>query len=171
MNLPVGQRYTEACRTLRENFGQCHMIVEAHVRRLEIQVRKADASSLMEIVRRLEDARRVLTIMGCNYMNRLDNEDVLVMLMRNLHEESLKNKWVDRAGDLIARKGQAEYADVFEFARRVAERINNRYGHEPKVFSSNETDKRESSKGKSDCRSRVTTLATGSDRNQRSLDS
>ena len=44
VNLLVGQRYTEACRTLRENFGQSHIIVEAHVRKLrEIQVRKADA--------------------------------------------------------------------------------------------------------------------------------
>ena len=104
MNLPVGQRYTEACRTFRENFDQSHMIVEAHMSRLrEIQVRKADASSLMEFVRRLEDAKRVLTSMGCNYMNRLDNEHVLVMLMRRLSEESLKKKWVDRGGDLIAR--------------------------------------------------------------------
>lgn len=80
------------------------MIVEAHMSRLrEIQVRKADASSLMEFVRRLEDAKRVLTSMGCNYMNRLDNEHVLVMLMRRLPEESLKKKWVDRGGDLIAR--------------------------------------------------------------------
>ena len=172
VNLPVGQKYIEACRTLRENFGQSHIIVEAHVRRLrEIQVRRADASSLMEFVRRLEDARRVLTSMGCNYMNRLDNEDVLVMLMRKLPEESLKKKWVERAGDLIARKGQAEYADFVEFVRRVAERINNGYGHELKEFSSNERDKRESSKGGSGRRSRVTTLAIGSDRNQRSLDS
>lgn len=77
LNLSVGQRYTEACRTLRENFGQSHMIVEAHMRRLrEIQVQKADTSSLMEFVRRLEDARSILTSMGYNYMNRLDNEDV-----------------------------------------------------------------------------------------------
>lgn len=70
VNLPVGQRYTEACRTLQANFGQSHMIVEAHVRKLrEIQVRKADTSSLMEFVRRLGDARRVLTSMGCTYMN------------------------------------------------------------------------------------------------------
>jgi len=44
------------------------MMVEAHMKKLrEIQVRKADASSLMEFVRRLEDARRVLASMGCNY--------------------------------------------------------------------------------------------------------
>lgn len=90
------------------------------------------------------------------------------MLMRKLPEESLKKNWFDRAGDLIARKGQLEYADFVEFVRRLVERINNRYGHELKVFSSNEREKRESSKGKSDCRSRVTTLPTVSDRNQQS---
>lgn len=63
------------------------MIVEAHMRRLrEIQVRKAEASSLVVFVRRLEDARRVLTSVDCNYMNRMDNEDVLVMLMRKRGE-------------------------------------------------------------------------------------
>lgn len=66
-------------------------------------MRKADLSSLMEFVRRLEDAKRVLTSMVCNYMNRLDNEHVLVMLMRRLPEENLKKKWVDRGGDVIAR--------------------------------------------------------------------
>ena len=42
VNLPVGQKYSEACRTLRENFGQPHMIVEAHMKKLiEIQVQKS----------------------------------------------------------------------------------------------------------------------------------
>ena len=41
-------------------FGRPHMIVEAHMKKLrEILVRKADASTLMDFVRRLEDARRV----------------------------------------------------------------------------------------------------------------
>lgn len=57
-----------------------------------------------------------------------------------------------------------------EFGRKVAKRINNRYGHELKIFPSNERDSRATSKGKSDRRPRVTTLATGSDRNQHSLD-
>ena len=48
--------------------------------------------------------------------------------------------------------------------------MNNRYEHQLKVFSPNKGDKRESSKEKSDCRSRVTTLATGIDQNLRSLD-
>ena len=39
---------------------------------------------------------------------------------------SLKRKWVDKAGDLIKRKGRADFADFVEFVRRVADRINNR---------------------------------------------
>jgi len=171
VNLPVGQRYSEAWRTLRENFGQPHMIVKAHMKKLrEIQVRKADASSLMEFVRRLEDARRVLASMSFNYTSHLDNEDVIFMLMKKLPDESLKKKWVDRAGDLIQRKGRAEYADFVEFVGRVAGRINNRYGQELKSSCSSERDRKESSKGKSDYQSRVTTLATRSDRSQRSSD-
>ena len=131
VNLTVGERYTEAWRTLSENFGQPHMIVEAHMKKLrEIQVRKADATTLMEFVRRLEDARRVLTSMGHNYVSRLDNEDVVISLMRKLPDEGLKRKWVDKAGDLIKRKGRADFADFVEFVRRVADRINNRYGQE-----------------------------------------
>ena len=77
----------------------------------EIQVRKADASTLMDFARRLEDARRVLMSMGSNYTSRLDHEDLIIMLMRKLPDESLKRKWADRAGDLIKSKGRAEYAD------------------------------------------------------------
>ena len=93
VNLTVGERYTEAWRTLSETFGQPHMIVEVHMKKLrEIQVRKADATTLMEFVRRLEDARRVLTSMGHNYVSRLDNEDVIISLMRKLPDEGLKRK-------------------------------------------------------------------------------
>ena len=109
VNLTVGERYTEAWRTLSENFGQPHMIVEAHMKKLrEIQVRKADATTLMEFVRRLEDARRVLTSMGHNYVSRLDNEDVIISLMRKLPDEGLKRKWVDKAGDLIKSSEKVE---------------------------------------------------------------
>ena len=60
VNLLVGHRYSEAWKTLHENFGQSHMIVEAHMKKLrEIHVCKADASTLMDFARRLEDARRV----------------------------------------------------------------------------------------------------------------
>ena len=124
----------------------------------------------MEFVRRLEDARRVLAIMGSNYTSRLDNKDVIVMLMKKLPDESLKKKWVDRAGDLIQCKGRAEYADFVEFVGRVTRRINNRYGQELKSSSPGERDRKESSKGKSDYQSRVTTLATRSDQSQQSSD-
>ena len=60
VNLPVGCRYSEAWNTLRDNFGRPHFVVEAHMKKLrEILLRKADASTLMDFVRRLEDARRV----------------------------------------------------------------------------------------------------------------
>ena len=73
--------------------------------------------------------------MGCNYTSRLDNEDVIVMLMTKLPDESLKKKWVDRAGDLIQCKGHAEYADFVQFVGTVAGRINNRYGQDLKSSS------------------------------------
>ena len=162
VNLPVGSQYSEACRTLRQNFGQPHMIVEAHMKKLrEIQVRRADAPTLMEDVRRLEDVRRVLANMGSNYMSRLGNEDVIVMLMRKLPEEGLKRRWVDKAGDLIKMKGRAEFTDFVEFLQGVPERMNNRYGHEFKSVSI-ARDRKEYDKEKSDCQPKVTTLATQS---------
>ena len=142
-NLPVGKRYAEACTTLQENFGQPHMIIEAHMKRFkEIRLRKADVQSLMASVRKLEDTRNVLASMGRNYANHLDNEDVLIMLMRKLPEEGLKKKWVNRAGDLIVREGRTEYADFVEFVRRVAGRINNRYGQELRSSFASERDRR-----------------------------
>ena len=165
VNLPVGQK------TRHENFGQSHMIVEAHMKKLrEIQVRKADASTLMDFARRLEDARRVLTSIGSNYTSRLDTEDLIIMLMRELPDESRKRKWADRAGDLMKSKGRAEYADFVSFIKRAAERINNRYGQELKPFSSTEREKKESGRGKSDYPPRVTSLATTSDKTQQSLE-
>ena len=106
--------------------------------------------------------------MGGNYAVRLDSEDVIIMLMRKLPDESLKRKWADRAGDLIKSKGQAEYVDFVRFIKRAAERINNRYGQELKLSSTAEREKKEPGRGKSDCPPRFTTLATRSDDNQHS---
>ena len=40
VNLPVGQRYEEAKKTLMKNFGQPHMGAEVHLRKLrEFKVR------------------------------------------------------------------------------------------------------------------------------------
>ena len=90
VNLPVGCRYSGAWNTRRDNFGWPHIVVEAHIKKLrEIQVRKADASAPMDFVRRLEDARRVLTSMDCSYSSRLENEDVIIMLMKKLLDEGL----------------------------------------------------------------------------------
>ena len=165
VNLTVDERYTEAWRTLSENFGQPHMIVEAHMKKLrEIQVRKAYATTLMEFVRRLEDARRVLTSMGHNYVSRLDNEDVIISLMRKLPDEGLKRKWVDKAGDLIKRKGRADFADFVEFVRRVADRINNRYGQELGSSSPGNREKKDPNKIK-DPPPKFTTLATQTNQN------
>ena len=162
VNLTVGEKYTEAWRTFSENFGQPHRIVEAHMKKLrEIQVRKADATTLMELVRRLEDARRVLTSMGHNYVGRLDNEDIIISLMRKLSDEGLKRKWVDKAGDLIKRKGRADFV---EFVRRVADRINNRYGQELGSSFPGNREKKEPNKIK-DPPPKFTTLATQTDQN------
>ena len=82
-HLDASQRYEEAKSVLLENFGQPHMIVEAHMTKLrEIQIKKSDATALMEFVRQLEDSERALRRMGPSYSNRLDNEDVVVMLMK-----------------------------------------------------------------------------------------
>ena len=133
-------------------------------------MRNVDAPMLMDFARRLEDARRVLMSMGSNYTSRLDNEDVIVMLMRKLPDESLERKWADRASDLMKGKGRTEYADFVSFIKRAAEHINNKYGQELKPFSSTEREKKESGRGKSDYPPRVTSLATVSDETQQSLD-
>ena len=92
VNLPVSYRYSEEWNTLHDNFGRPHMVVESHMKKLrDIQVRKADASTL-DFVRRLEDARRVLTSMGCNYTSRLDNEDVIIMLMKTSTEQEISSR-------------------------------------------------------------------------------
>ena len=57
---------------------------------------KANASALMDFVSWLEDARRLLTSMGCKYSSHVDNQDVIIMLMRKLPDRGLKRKWVDR---------------------------------------------------------------------------
>ena len=56
VNLPVGQRYEEDWKTLTKNFGQPHMVADAHLRKLrELNIRRGDAASLMDFARRLED--------------------------------------------------------------------------------------------------------------------
>ncbi len=86
----------------------------------EIQIRRSDASSLMEFVRHLDDSERALKSMGPSYSNRLDNEDVIVMLMRKLPDEGLKRRWADKAGDLIKSNGVVQFDNFVQFLKKVA---------------------------------------------------
>jgi len=54
VNLPVGQRYNAAWKTLLKNFGQPHMVAGAHMRKLkEYNLKRVDATDLMDFARRL----------------------------------------------------------------------------------------------------------------------
>ena len=66
------------------------------------------------------------------------------MLMRKLPEERLKRMWADKAGDLIKSKGLTQFDD---FLKKVAGRINNRFGRE---LTSSSEDKKSHHRGKLD---------------------
>ena len=87
----------------------------------------------MEFVGQLEDSERALKRMGTSYSNKLDNEDVIVMLMKKLPEDSLKRKWADKAGDIIKTKGLVTFNNLVSFVKRIAGRLNNQYGRELKL--------------------------------------
>ena len=55
----------------------------------------------MDFNGRLEDVKKVLTTMGPRYAARLDNENMILTLVRKLPNESLKRKWTDIASDII----------------------------------------------------------------------
>jgi hypothetical protein len=105
VNVPVGTRYEVAWKTLKQNFGQPYMVAEAHIRRLtQMQLKRADASALMKFSRRLVDAQRTWSNLGACFVNRLDNEDLIVSLMRKLPEDNIKRRWADTAGILSSVK-------------------------------------------------------------------
>ena len=164
VNLKADERYKEAKKCLHENFGQSHMIVEAHMKKLrEFQVRKSDATTLMEFVRHLVDSYRALKTMGYSYSSRLDNEDTIVMLMRKLPDESLKRKWADRAGDIIKTKGTVQFDDFVQFLKKVSQRINNRFGKELKQHNE---DSKLPNKPRFDSRRRVSVNAVRNESNE-----
>ena len=164
VNLKADERYKEAKKCLHENFGQSHMIVEAHMKKLrELQVRKSDATTLMEFVRHLEDSYRALKTMGYSYSSRLDNEDTIVMLMRKLPDESLKRKWADRAGDIIKTKGTVQFDDFVQFLKKISQRINNRFGKELKQHNE---DSKLPNKPRFDPRRRVSVNAVRNESNE-----
>ena len=164
VNLPVGQRYSEAWKTLSKNFGQPHMVADAHMKRLrDYNLRRVDAPSLMEFARRLEDTKRVLTSMGPLYVSRLNNEDTILMLMKKLPDEGLKRKWTDIAGDLICSKGQVDFSDFLSFIQKRADRLNNRFGQELRSAPpQQEKERRYGNKEKQELTLKATTLATQS---------
>ena len=136
VNLSVGQRYSEAWKTLSKNFGQPHMVADAHMKRLrDYSLRRVDAPSLMEFARRLEDTKRMLTSMGPPYVSRLNIEDTILMLMKKLPDEGSKRKWTDVAGDLISSRGQVGLSDFLSFIQKRVDRLNKRFGQEMRSAS------------------------------------
>ena len=169
VNLPVGHRYSEAWKTLSKNFGQPHMVADAHMKSLrDYNLRRVDAPSLMEFARRLEDTKRVLTSMGPLYVSRLNNEDTILMLMKKLPDEGLKRKWTDIAGDLICSKEQVDLSDFLIFVQKRADRLNNRFGQELRSAPpQQEKERRYGNKEKRELTLTATTLATQSKGNSK----
>lgn len=164
VNLPVGQRYNAAWKTLLKNFGQPHMVADAHMRKLtEYNLRRVNATNLMDFARRLEDTKWVLTSMGPLYVSRLDNEDTILKLMKKLPNEGLKRKWTDIAGDTICSKGHVDFYDFLNFIQKRADHLNNRFGQESKSSPlQQEKEKRYGNRGKQDPPINATTLTTQS---------
>ena len=70
------------------------------------------------------------------------------MLTKKLPEDSLKRKWADKAGDIIKNKGLVTFNDFVSCVKRIAGRLNNRYGRELKM--ANESTKSQMHKSGSD---------------------
>ena len=161
LNLPVGQRYSEAWETLLKNFDQPHIVADTHLKKSrELSLRQGDATSLMYFARKLEDVKQVLTSMGTCYVAHLDNEDTIVTLMKKLPDESLKRKWTNIAGDLVCLKKKVNFADFLNFIQERAECLNNRFGQELMSSSTQTKEKRPLNKDKQDPPLKVSTLAT-----------
>lgn len=145
------------------------MVADAHMKRLrDYNLRRVDASSLMEFARRLEDTKRVLTSMGPLYVSRLNNEDTILTLMKKLPDEGFKRKRTDIAGDLICSKGQVDFSDFLSFIKRRADCLNNRFGQELRSAPpQQEKERTHGNKEKQELRLKATTLATQSKENRK----
>jgi hypothetical protein len=119
--------------TLRKNFGQPHMMMNANMNKLkDIQLRRADAPNFMEFARKLEDVRRTLTSLGQHYVHRLDNEDTLKMLMNKLPNQNLKRRWVDKAGNFIISRGQVKFGELSSMSQKRQDETKRRYRNRSK---------------------------------------
>ena len=120
----------------------------------------------MHFARRLEDVKRVLTSMGPRNAARLDNEDMILMLMRKLPDKSLKRKWTDIAGDIIQSKGQVSFAYFLSFIQKRTDRLNNRFGQELKPSQvQHGRDRRPIRRDRQEPPRRATTLHVGAPNN------
>ena len=131
VNLPAGIKYKKAWETLKENFGLSYMVAEAQINKLKAaQCKKADASGLLEFSRRLEESKRVLDGLGHEYSDRLNNDDLIKLLIRKFPHESLKHRWVDKVGDLLKKQPRIYFEDFIKFVRDQGQKLNNAYGEE-----------------------------------------
>ncbi|KAK2559094.1 hypothetical protein P5673_018211 [Acropora cervicornis] len=101
------------------------MVADAHLRKLrELNIIKGDATSLMDSARRIKDAKQVLTSINCRYAVRLDNEDMILMLMRKLPGKN---------GNRLRLLGQVRFGDFLNFIQKRADRLNNHFGQKLKL--------------------------------------
>lgn len=136
INLPPEQMYETAVRTLRENFGMPHRVAEMQIKKLkEFNVRRTDAMSLMGFARKLQESKRVLDSLGDDYSCRLDSEDLIKMLMRKLPDETLKKRWVERAGMILEDRPSVKFMDFHAFIDSQSRRLNNAFSDELKESS------------------------------------
>ena len=139
VNLPPNTQYQTAWTTLKENFGQPHMVFEAQIARLKTcHFKRADAETLLDFSRRLEEAQRVLHSLGPDYSDRLNNDDLIKMLIRKLPED-FQRRWIDKVGYILTNQSRIKFQDFVNFVKRQGQTLNNTYGAEllkPKPFAS-----------------------------------
>ena len=120
----------------------------------------------MDFNGRLEDVKKVLTTMGPRYAARLDNENMILTLVRKLPNESLKRKWTYIASDIMQSKGQVNFADFLSFIQKRADCLNNRFGQELKPSpAQNDREIRSVSRDRQEPPRRATTLHVAADNN------
>ena len=130
VNLPVGEMYEAAWASLSEYFGQPHMVASCQMKRLrDIQLKTYDASALMRFASRLEDAKRTLDSLGPDYALRLDSDDLIKDMMKKL-DDSLRKRWVERAGYLLEAHQRVTFDDFTNFVKGLSRRLNNVFGEE-----------------------------------------
>ena len=131
VTLPSREGYDTAKKVLFTNFGQPYMVANAHIKKLKsVKLRGSDAASLLEFSRTLECAQRALTGIGVEHSSRLDNDDLIVAMMRKFTSEDLKRRWCKRAGALMSLQGVVRFRNFVEFVSEEGSLLNNAYAEE-----------------------------------------